>query len=26
MNGTILLVEHDSDNRIIYRRGLDHFG
>jgi two-component system, cell cycle response regulator DivK len=26
MSGTILLVEDNSDNRIIYRRVLEHFG
>ena len=26
MNGTILLVEDNSDNRIVYRRALEHFG
>lgn len=26
MNRTILLVEDNSDNRIIYRRALEHFG
>jgi len=26
MNGTLLLVEDDSDTRIIARRGLEQFG